>query len=104
MPKSKHGGRRVGSGRPPLPPERRMRRRQIGMLPADWAHVKALAAALGPGVSEDEIIRRKVRGEENPEFAKRVKSAGWASVAEFIEAVSSGKIKLPTRPEVLPGG
>lgn len=35
---------------------------------------------------------------------KRAKAAGWKSFSEFSTAVKNGQIKLPTRPEVLPGG
>lgn len=38
------------------------------------------------------------------EIMAMVKAAGWYSVPEFLEAVKNGKIKLPTRPAVLPGG
>lgn len=53
--KNKHNRK----GRPPLPPERKMRRRPIGMLEADWQKVARLAKR--EGVSVDEIIRRLVR-------------------------------------------
>ena len=46
-------------GRPPLPAAQRMRRRPIGMFPADWAKAKRMARA--EGVSVDEIMRRLVR-------------------------------------------
>jgi|WetSurMetagenome_2_1015567.scaffolds.fasta_scaffold178443_1 hypothetical protein len=54
-----HGGRREHSGRPPLPPAQKMRRRPIGMTEADWQKAQTLADR--DGVSVDEIIRRLVR-------------------------------------------
>lgn len=49
---------RTRSGRPPLPPEARMRRRPVGMLPAHWRAVYRAAAARG--VSADAVLRRLV--------------------------------------------
>lgn len=54
-----HGGRREGSGRPPLPCDQKMRRRPIGMLESDWRKVAKLAKR--EKVSVDEIMRRLVR-------------------------------------------
>ena len=60
MKKLQHGGRRKNqTGRPPLPAEQKMRRRSIGMLPADWE--KAEAMAHQAKVSVDEIMRRLIR-------------------------------------------
>jgi len=57
MNKQQHGGPRKGAGRPPSP--EKMRRRQIGMLEADWQKMAQLAAR--DGMSVNEIIRRLVR-------------------------------------------
>ena len=62
MPKKfTHGGRRSNqTGRPPLPPGAKLRRRPIGMLESDWDKAQALAEALGLK-SVDELLRQLVR-------------------------------------------
>jgi len=47
-------------GRPALPLERKLRRRPIGLRPAQWDWLRAQATR--GGVSVDEIIRRLVAG------------------------------------------
>lgn len=38
------------------------------------------------------------------EFRAAVVNAGWSSIPEFIEALASGSVKMPTKPPQKPSG
>ena len=60
MKKPKHGGRRKNqTGRPPLPKEKKLYHRPVGLLPKQWQWLKEQAAT--EGVSVSEIVRRLVK-------------------------------------------
>lgn len=97
MKNSKHGGRRSGSGRPPLP--KGYKRSVVAPVKLNEQERLSLDLARSGLSIADFVVLCSCS-----EIRAMVKAAGWYSIPEFLEAVKNGKIKLPTRPDVLPGG
>ena len=98
MQKNKHGGRRSNqTGRPKVAPEKK-RKIQVPLKVNEGERLAIDFARSDLSIADFVVLC------SSGKFRDAVLSDGWDSIPEFIAALASGAVKMPTRPPEMPSG